>query len=1286
MNEMISLHPEATHLTGYWSGKTVQVNNTDKILLLKESLTTANVIGLITSFHNLRVSNWLNEEKSYFKFEEGRTISTSIMYWETLPSFADDLGYYNNKTSPAKTFRNLCERLGDKQSAIQEIHRVWIEEGLPKGFDAFRASPSKDLKDGHATMLLGASRLAGVELDSLLTDLLAIHNAALTHFAVKGFPPSEIFHLTNVYLLARDKLLSSPAGFALKRLFPEIYAYLSKTDNARAWKVWRRLRRGCSQWLLLGAWKNYWLLPKNSESFTAALSSLLNEPDNKFGDWDILLTKQSKTPPWLASLYARSTLRNIDDTPTHILEHIPLPSGWKTASLKSALKKHNNARPFPLEMLDKRTRNVLKQNKIYSEKWAEETLSPTWACFFKLWHLSQPNLSQQDRGKIFHLLEWCKERGIEDPWAITSVQLYNVYVPDDQTDFYHYLKKAQQETGNPKSDLAVIHWTKLNTVFNKVVNQAKLPDRDADLITTDNPANPFEGLPQPFKRKNSNGNKTPRSRLLSELQEELVEELLGLETQQREVYLPLLDEKGQPLLDDEGYPVLSHEPTLIEVKVPTFSWAKKWSEESTSTGKRYKTQSPEWYERNGVWHWNPSASVALAILLLVPLRGKQVRWLDQGLLDPEVFELSSGRMIENTHPLGQFRYANGENQKDFYGSLSGVLQVHSDELNGAMESVIWSSTNKTALWDGVSRTGYALPWPDGQALMLSDDEEIRKRGQQLARVYEVLRYQHEYMAKHDPNPSPMNFSHVSEDKKDLPVEEHLHQNLPWFVPLCRQLGNEVNVTWPNGEVHRASQPVSKGHIEKLYNALCLHVEKKLRKKDKRLANVSLTVESKTSTSVKGHKARYDIHSLRVAGISRLIELGVPAHLVSEYIAGHQTVVMTMNYFQTTPMHMRKQLMEALLNGDIIDGFEAVVERLANANANANNGLLPPGKQSRDHAEDLPIDFAAIAPVPGGICLMGGEGSRCDVCAVKYREDERGQVVAEYVQQLGGCAGGRFYRTGPDFNMQQALEANKLMVLLRQKARERKAAIEELKALNDQIRELEMDIEMGCNYQPLAKMQKQLDNLKLRHRGAKNRLNEMNELQAPLIAQWYQRWQDFTDSKELEAELANEEASGQMVLIGDSEYVDFTPEIAASNDFGLVRTVLEQALCYKRTGITMPEDCRMLVDQFLNRIFAIEDPQLLMLFNQPRSAQEQDYLSGMLANLVSTVFGDDKVQLASEGGLKLGFNSELKESVKALCEKPSLLAMPDHRGKFSNLQPIEIRVEQSEAESPALEHF
>lgn len=652
------------------------------------------------------------------------------------------------------------------------------------------------------------------------------------------------------------------------------------------------------------------------------------------------------------------------------------------------------------------------------------------------------------------------------------------------------------------------------------------------------------------------------------------------------------------------------------------------------------------------------------MLLLTPIRGKQARWLDQGLLDTYKYDTLTGRMIKNNHPLSQFRYSNGDDHETFYGSPSGVIQLQQDEMNGAMEPVIWSSTNKTAMWSGCKRTGFALPWPDGLVLMLNKDPEVKARGQYLARVYEVLRYQISFMETHDPNPSPLTFAHVAADRSQLPSDDDLIKNLPWFVPLCRQLGEEVNVTWPDGTTHRASIPISKTQIEKLYNALCVHVERKLQIKGSDYRYFLTQPAEQETLSVEGRRARYDIHSLRVAGISKLIEMGIPAHLVSEYIAGHLTVVMTLRYFQTTPMLLRKKLIEAMLQGDLIDGFESIAEQLKESGD--FNGLLPAAERVRSHTEDLPLDFAALAPVPGGICLMGGRGSRCDECAVTVTTTKNGHEAILYTEQLGGCAGGRFYRTGPDFVLQQALEANKLMLLLRSKARERRSAITGLKELSAQIMTLELDLKRIPDDSATSKLENQLQRLNLRHGSAKKLIAAQDETLAPLILQWYQRWKDYNDTQLLSTKLANSTANG-LILIGDSEYIEFSPEIIESNDFGLARTVLEQSLCYVRNGQTLPENSRLLVGNFLNRILSAEYPELLLSFNQFRTDNEQNWLTAAMASLLSSFFGDELTQSAAEGKARLHLNTELKINMKNLCEQPKTL-LPDNNG---NLIPIKI---------------
>ncbi|AOE88104.1 VPA1269 family protein [Pseudomonas sp. TCU-HL1] len=1237
LHSEIALHPDATCLSGYWSGKIIQVNKTEKILYLRENLATSDVIKLISEFNLSNIQSWLSYEGHIKPSKPGY----SILRWDNLPQFKAYACRKGSKIYTTQTLENLVSSLGGEDHAIQAIKDAWTSDGLGLGLKAFRSNYAHNIICEHATLLLPTDALSDLEPSSLLEDLLTIHNTKNSTFTPKGFTLDDVGKQKEPFDKARKSLIASPAGKALKRLSPDLYDYLRSTGSSGAWLVWTKFQMACSKWLMLGSLNFYWLLPQSTNFFTSALTVLSKQLKN-IPEWNNLLNYQKDYPSWLATLYASSTLRDIADTPQDILEHVPCDVGGvnRKSSIKKLLQAHDSAHPFPLEFLHSTARKArLSKTKKYSEEWANESLTGGWKLFFDIWIKATPNSSLSSRKQFDYIHEWGIIRGIRNPFYISPLDLYDIHKPGNNYDFRSFLAERQSSLSTT-SDRASSCWAATNTIFDRTINLSKLYKPAGYPELPEKLRNPFADIPNPFKRASKTG-KTPRSRLLEDVQEMIIEELLGLVEQERSIYLPKHNDKGQLILDFTGNPILEEHPTKIIVKVPTFAWARKWFEENYPD--KRKSQSPAWFLKDGHWIWNPSSSVELSLLLLAPLRGKQARWLDQGLLDRMLFDFNDNKIKINTHPLSQFRYPNGMSHEEFYGSPSAAVQLQQDFLTGAFEPIIWCSTNKTAIWSNGQCSGYALPWPDGITLMLSDNEEIQQKGQQLSRVYEVLRYQYEFVEKFDPHPSPLTFADVIEDSVLIPHDADVRLRLPWFVPLCRQIGNEINVTWPNGTVHRASLPISKTQLEKLYNALCLHVERKIQQEiGLKVDILTEHVTSNITTAIENRRAKFDIHSLRVAGISRLIELGVPAHLVSEYIAGHSTIVMTMRYFKTTPMHIRGKIIDAMVNGDLIDGFETVIERLRIQSEGTN--FIPLSSRVQECTDDIPFDFASLAPVPGGLCIMGGKGPSCEVCAIKERESPDEGISIEFERKLGGCAGGRFYRTGPDFLMSQALEANKLMLLLRRKSRERKAALSELKELSHQIQEIELAKPESLS----AKELRRLNNLKARLSMSKKHFADQDESLAPVVQQWYQRWRDYNDSNALKIQINESPQKQPMILIGDSEFVDLSPEIIKGNDFTLSRTILEQSLCYVRNGLEFPEDSRMLVADFLNKIFAIEDTEILLLFNTPRSEPSQNRLTTVLASLVSDIFGDDKIQSAASTGTPLGFDKVLVEKIKSLC--------------------------------------
>ena len=100
----------------------------------------------------------------------------------------------------------------------------------------------------------------------------------------------------------------------------------------------------------------------------------------------------------------------------------------------------------------------------------------------------------------------------------------------------------------------------------------------------------------------------------------------------------------------------------------------------------------------------------LHILLILPLRLHQVRWLDEGLLDSKIWDITSGQYIKNTHPLAGFRYPDGETHSKKY-TLTGVFS--SEQAQGNENLNLYINTNKTKGYSLQKKgyTGYTIPWP-----------------------------------------------------------------------------------------------------------------------------------------------------------------------------------------------------------------------------------------------------------------------------------------------------------------------------------------------------------------------------------------------------------------------------------------------------------------------------------------------------------------------------------------------------------------------------------------------
>jgi len=258
---------------------------------------------------------------------------------------------------------------------------------------------------------------------------------------------------------------------------------------------------------------------------------------------------------------------------------------------------------------------------------------------------------------------------------------------------------------------------------------------------------------------------------------------------------------------------------------PTFSWAKR---AITGPGRDIVRVPDPDNPKKIIETWCPSRAACLAILLLTPMRSVQARWLDQGLMDEECYDLEAKAMVPNQHPLRNFKYPNGNSHSRQYGRPSGILQFSSDLLTKQQALSIFVNTNKTQLWDPSRISGYEIPWPDGADLLLSEEPEQRAKGKWLARVYRVIEYQMKWMGRYDPFPQPVGFLHCGSDKSRTSDLVEIKESLPWFVPLFRDLSKFVSYSVGN-KTEGGYCPVTRAKINHLYNLLAVETEKQFEK-------------------------------------------------------------------------------------------------------------------------------------------------------------------------------------------------------------------------------------------------------------------------------------------------------------------------------------------------------------------------------------------------------------------------------------------------------------------------
>lgn len=205
----------------------------------------------------------------------------------------------------------------------------------------------------------------------------------------------------------------------------------------------------------------------------------------------------------------------------------------------------------------------------------------------------------------------------------------------------------------------------------------------------------------------------------------------------------------------------------------------------------------------------------------------------------------------------------------------GFIQVMPSGLTADPELVgMWISVNKT------SEDGYAIPW-------VSDD------------LLRHLRHQRDWIQRYAPHPN----TQTIEDAQG-------HRNTPTeWVDSQRRFYCLFRDPAVTDRVHDKSLPVSKQKLTRLWGRLSLEVQNRINSRTTSKAHRIRLVKPGTENDAYP-AAIHDLHTLRVSGITDLLDRGVPLNIVSEYVAGHATYIMTLWYDAPAPGAVRRAMMQA----------------------------------------------------------------------------------------------------------------------------------------------------------------------------------------------------------------------------------------------------------------------------------------------------------------------------------------------------------------------------------------
>ncbi len=380
----------------------------------------------------------------------------------------------------------------------------------------------------------------------------------------------------------------------------------------------------------------------------------------------------------------------------------------------------------------------------------------------------------------------------------------------------------------------------------------------------------------------------------------------------------------------------------------------------------------------------PGLAICMYTLLDSPIRSHQARWLDSGSLDEKIYNHLTRTTEYNPSP-----YAIMSRQQ-------GVLQLSKDALRSENWLSMWINTNKTGSFDP-DFGGYHIPYVS-------------------PKLEELIKIQIDWSKKYLP---PL--------KSPLKYRDYMQGAREYRPDVVK--GPEISPLFRDPTVADQKSPIRYTKLARFYTMLLEVVQDRIfEKHGHRLKLVTTDENGKRIWAV-------DLHSLRVSGITNLIEAGVPIEVVQQYVAGHKVLIMTLHYLKYSPAKLRRFIEDAHLrmqNDQDFVGSQSFIDAI--------NEFIP-FLLSQSGAGTGP-GFEAFS-MGDGIFIVNSDG----ICP--GTSCSTGMVIKEGQNPVYGpvpgkrCGLCRYWITGPAHLLGQITAVNNLAYSIRKKGLEL-ARLNELK--------------------------------------------------------------------------------------------------------------------------------------------------------------------------------------------------------------------------------------------------